>query len=528
MNTATTMEETQQAVNGGIDYVQDYWNIQEPSYYRPVGTDEDQFLKIYQQTGFQPAVGQTDWHFRMSDLNSFYLMSQSFFTLDFNIFKKDNFAIGTVDETGARLNYTIPNDVRNLFKYAQLELNNVAIESNSQAYWIWANIDRAFMSSQYIHTAGSLMGAFIKDVMYDNPAILPENARYNFAIDEPLSTSDVQRYNGDYARLQTFTKHSILSFMRAGSANNSRQCSLRVAMSDMFQFYRYWTKVQKGLDTSVKLQTVTGTQFIVGRRRDEARTNETGNLREFSWAGNGMVWWVRNVRPTPTVWSNILAFLQTGREIFVPFETARTYNFTSTSSGTQSFRIVNESSRPTKMIVTFQRTQVATTDDDPSLFQMPEGFTSFSAEVNGKKVPTVDVRLRSVIPPPKAGYNDIIVNTSPTPNEYQTGDAYTNFDFTELYQRYLDMTQTYNGAHWNNYSKGSGSLGYLEFAAHSPFVCFDLSARSIGEISGSNSNITLSWTSTVAPSEYTMYATVWTERVVSLNMAESASYVAIR
>ena len=96
--------------------------------------------------------------------------------------------------------------------------------------------------------------------------------------------------------------------------------------------------------------------------------------------------------------------------------------------------------------------------------------------------------------------------------------------------RYLLLTGTYNSAFKNNYSKGSGALGYIDWIAHSPFVCFDLSHNAIGDISGSNSEIVLSYNVNHPDIDkhFNLYALVYTERTVSFNLSESTSYVAIR
>lgn len=521
------MEDNGMITAGGAkEIVNPCWDLQSSNYIRDTSIDSAEYVKLYQQGGFNPTnspVAQTDWHFRMSDLNSWYLMAQSFFEFNFTITDQ------TEEPAETTINLVYPSDMRCLFKNVQLDLNSVAIESNNQNAFMFYNIDRAFMSRQYIETAGSMGGQFLTDVKWDNPALLGSNASRAFGINNAAG-DDAGAYNGDLARLQTYAKKRVLCNIPLGAdPTQSTQCTLRVAMPDIFNFYRYWTRVQKGLDTQVRFTTVGDGAFLTDRRRHT--TGEGGAPRpagdyRMDWAGAGITWWCRSLKPSPRVEAGLNAMLQKGAEIFCPFETAKVYNF-SPASGNQSYRIVNESSRVMRMIVAFQRKTTQTSTDDISVLQMPDGMDSFTAFVNGKKVPSIDMRVRSCEPPPHQGFRiDGGVVSDP------------KFDYTELYHRFLLQTGTYNSAFKNNYSKGSGALGYVDWSSVSPFVTFDLSQNAIGDISGSNSEIVLNYnhvskgnvqTETYTPLEaYNMYCVVYTERVVSLNLAESSSYVAIR
>ncbi len=516
------MEDDKMTTAGGsVDVVNPCWRLTEPNYYRDTSIDNQEYIKLYQQAGFQPTntpVAQQDWHFRMSDLNSWYDMSKSFFEFQFSI----SDLTAAPDPTSSALIY--PSDMRCLFKNVQLDLNSVAVESNNQNAFMFYNIDRAFMSRQYIETAGSLGGMFLHDIRYDNPAFVGTFAAYQPAMTDLAGA--VVPHDGNFARLQTYAKKRTLLSIAPGLANpaESSTCTLRVDMPSIYNFYRYWTRCHKGIDVQCRFQTVGDTAFVTSRERNEARPNAAPRPYRMDWKGSGITWWVKSLKPSPRVEASLNAMLQKGAEIFCPFETAKVYNF-QPLSGNQSYRIVNESSRPVRMIVAFQRKTCLTTTDDISVLQMPDGMTTFTAFVNGKKVPNLDIQITSAEPPPPQGYNETappVVAIDQRP-----------FDYTELYHRFLLLTGTYNSSFKNNYAKGSGALSYPDWSSISPFVTFDLSANAIGDISGSNSEIVLNYNqSDVAGStpiaDYNMYAVVYTERVVSLNLSESTSYVAIR
>ena len=506
---------------GAVEVIEPYWRLDEPNYYRNVGTDNSEYIKLYQQGGFIPSnsPAQQEWTFRMSDLNSYYLMSQSFFQFDFSL--TDN----ATEQNSQTRSLIFPSDIRCLFKNVQLDLNSVAIESNNQNYWIYANIDRAFMSRQYIETAGSLGGMFLTDTRYDNPAYLGPYANMNVALDNDREGAPADAvalkaqigYDGDLARLQTYAKKRALLSIKDGDRKSTR-CTLRVDMPSIFQFYRYWTRCHKGIDVQCRFSTIGDAGFITDRVRNNARLATDYKM---DWEGSGIVWWVKSMKPSPRVEASLNSMLQRGQEIFTPFETAKVYNFQPTN-GSSSFRIVNESSRPTRMIVAFQRKTVLTTSDDISVLQMPQGMSTMTAFVNGKKVPNIDINMTCPPTIPKNGY---VVDV---------GDSKVNqqspFDLTEPYMRYLLLTGTYNSAFKNNYAKGSGALGYVDWVSTSPFVCFDLSHNAIGDISGSNSEIVLNYNvnNPDIVTDFNLYAIVYTERTVSMNLSESTSYVAIR
>jgi hypothetical protein len=496
------------------------WDILGNNYVRNVGTDNSEYIKLYQQAGFQPTntpVAQQDWHFRMSDLNSWYNMSQSWFEFNFQLLDESGTA---ADDTTRNLIY--PSDMRCLFKNVQLDLNSVTVEANNQNAFMYYNIDRAFMSQQYISTVGSLGGMNLTDVKWDNPSFLAAEASFAHALSD-FSTGTPEAYNGDKARLQTYAKKAILCTIPTGSNPSlSSVCTLRVPMCDIFNFFRYWTRCHKGLDVQARFTTVGDAPFITNRTRDGVGGADprTGNYK-LQWAGSGITWWVRSLKPSPRVESQLNAVLSKGAEVFCPFLTPKVYNF-QPLAGNQSYRIVNESSRPMFMYVAFQRKTVQTSTDDISVLQLPAGLTSFTAFVNGKKVPNLDMKIGAPEPPPHQGF--------PT-----TGTAAlpSDIDYTELYHRYLLLTQSCNAAYKHNYSNGSGAHDYINWCAVSPFVSFDLIGNAIGDISGSNSEIVLNYNhaavdGATAITDYNMYAVILTERVVSLSLSESSSYIAIR
>ena len=91
------------------------------------------------------------------------------------------------------------------------------------------------------------------------------------------------------------------------------------------------------------------------------------------------------------------------------------------------------------------------------------------------------------------------------------------------------MTKSMTGMqNKQNYSHGSGAYGYLEWAAQCPVVTFDLSTNSIGEISGSNSEITFGYECTEDLSNYNLYCMVYVEKTVSINMSTTSTYIAVR
>lgn len=540
------MEDDKMTTAGGaVDIVNPCWRLDEPNYYRDTSTDNCEYVKLYQQAGFQPTntpVAQQDWHFRMSDLNSWYHMSQSFFEFQFQVADKQTLD-GAVSTLESRC-LTYPSDMRTLFKNVQLDLNSVSIESNNNNAFMFYNVDRAFMSRQYLETAGSLGGMFLTDMRIDHPALLGADASFQTASTTftsgatgPLIT---QPFNGNTARLQTYAKKQVLATIPRGETRAAKTgalstvCTLRVAMPDIFNFYRYWTRCHKGIDVQCRFTTVGDGAFITDRTRDGvgAPAPRAANTYGMRWAGSGITWWVKSLKPSPRVEAGLNAMLQKGAEIFCPFEHPRVYNFNPLGAGDQSFRIVNESSRITKMFVCWQRKTVQTTSDDISVVQAPAGITKYTAFVNGKKVPAIDISITSTEPPPHGGAKYATVSTT----EFESIPS--QFDYTELYHRYLLMTGTYNSAFKNNYAKGSGALGYVDWSCVSPFVSFDLSANAIGDISGSNSEVVLNYshaevpTSTANPitpiTDYTLYAIVYTERTVSLNLSEASTYVAIR
>ena len=525
-------EQESSMVSGGgaVEVIEPYWRLDEPNYYRNVGTDNAEYIKLYQQAGFNPTntpVAQQDWHFRMSDLNSYYLMSQSFFEFSFSITDLNPAS----DPLSQDLIY--PSDMRCIFKNVQLDLNSVAVEANNQNAFMFYNVDRAFMSRQYIETAGSLGGMFLHDIRYDKPFFTSSYASLDVALSDDVAGAPTP-YNGLAARLQTYTKKRTLLAITPGQIK-SKKCVLCCDMPSIFQFYRYWTRCHKGIDVQCRFTTVGDTPFITNRtsatRFDGTppvpiRENVAPQQYRMDWEGSGIVWWVRSLKPSPRVEASLNAMLQRGQEIFTPFEQAKVYNF-QPQAGNQSYRIVNEASRPMRMIVGFQRKTVQTSCDDISILQMPKGLTTFSAFVNGKKVPNLDIQLTAPEPPPHQG------------SLRQNGDANVGanqeFDFTELYHRFLLLTGTYNSSFKNNYSKGSGAHSYPDWASISPFVCFDMSTNALGDISGSNSEIVLNYNHVadanpgITPiTDYTMYCVVWTERTVSFNLGEATTYVAIR
>ena len=53
---------------GAVNFEQDCWDIAAPNYFRPVGTNGQQMIKLYQQNGFNADPYQDVFHFRNSDL----------------------------------------------------------------------------------------------------------------------------------------------------------------------------------------------------------------------------------------------------------------------------------------------------------------------------------------------------------------------------------------------------------------------------------------------------------------------------
>ena len=79
------MSQGPNVVGGAIERPQEYWDIERPTYVRQTGTDSSNFVKLYQSGGYTPSISQQDFNFKMSDLNSYYLPSQSHFEITFDI-----------------------------------------------------------------------------------------------------------------------------------------------------------------------------------------------------------------------------------------------------------------------------------------------------------------------------------------------------------------------------------------------------------------------------------------------------------
>ena len=550
---------------GSVDIENSIFQWEKPQYFRDVSIDSYDYFKLYSKGGFNannsgsfPNQAQSEFNFHLSDLNNYYLPSRSFFRLQLTV----NTAFNTDDST-------FESDIRGIWNRCQLLLNSTVVEDVTSNFQEKCKIDSKFWTKQYSHEIGGDLGYFphsnsqsdgsmygASTALLANKAMGAPALQYDYALwcDEadtkygkrvaPAVGKEPFPANYWETRVNTFGRRLMLSHQNVNGGNTQAKSAggtvnpltpeeilaLNTGLTmnfwipcyELFQFFKYFDRVTKGVDIQINLfknpdlrtiergadGVLKPSQVITGMPPAETAFLSQGS-GYMNWVGSGVEWWIPYIKPSIGMEAQLNRVLEKGVELPITFESGLVYNQILQTQGTANWRITTTSSRPTRLIYGTRATAWDTAGFNQGAYKdsffTSARYTDWSVYLNGKKIPNATIQV-----------------------QYRQA-RYTSFNVMELYNRYLAMCYNFNSPAMRNYGLGAGNLDYSDFATWYMITCIDLTPGNVGEIGTSQSELVLEY----GPGEAglpdtTIYALLYVERTVMMNLSSQSTYISIK
>lgn len=364
-------------------------------------SDPIEYRKFYDQSsGFTartpPTVAdiQSHFNFRVSDINSYWLLHRAYLLLNFKLAKG----------TGANERATIANGIGNFFDRCILRFGDTVIEDKPRHFYREFEVDALTWNKQYTDTVGSMM-------LYHSP-----NEHSLIAIDKSRASylkpgSAFQTINGTAgtyadtdalaAALATFNSTHTLqpdvfddldtpeSKNRVFTDGDSVYCM--VPLVHLFNFPKVYEKVIRGLDIELEFYLSNdSTRLIRSSVQSDGAAADTAVAKNYAlnWLGAGMTLYLPRVIPTPRVQADLNRMLTKGVSLPIEFEKSIVYRESIPPARQEGeWSITTNTSTPTRLYF-MVRSQASESSQLIDLKTSDVLLSQLDVFVNGEKVPT--------------------------------------------------------------------------------------------------------------------------------------------
>ena len=486
---------------------------------------------------------QRHFTFRLNDVNSWYRFAHSFIKVKCT-------AKSANDLTQSH----IASDIRTIINRCIFRMNSEVVEDKPNYYFREAEWDRQTWSLDYINNVASNMGIddhhFYGDGIRQAPQFSPNGnsvfaeglGNLLIAKSEALSTGGAAALaQGECQKLSVWNNR-LGCDARLASRDSGQGVEYLIPFYHLFNVGKVWDKCVKGCPLEIEL-------FIADDgiccRSPNAQMDGTGAVNTategavLNWVGSGITWMIPRIVPSPMAEARLNAQLLAGVSVPITFEKSYVYRFGIDSSvprpSSQQWRIVNTASRPTRVVL-FLRSQESETGaggatgqffgnitDGSNFNGISSVLTKANLFVNGRKVPSEDVKATAGTQKGKSASQG---------GDYDVATLPLGRDVSQLYRQYNEMQANYTEPYNRNFGMMSGTLNINDFSL-TPYYCYDLSKRELAEFVGGASEISLDFTldqsvGALATASMFIYAVVYTESEMTLNMTEHQTRVLVR
>ena len=288
-----------------------------------------------------------------------------------------------------------------------------------------------------------------------------------------------------------------------------------IPLYHLFNVFGVYDKVIKGCPLEIELFCTNDKVRILRTGTDTDGNPNTGAPKDsvLKWVNAGISLLLPRIVPSPMTEALLNRQLIAGLSIPIKFEKSYVYRESvTTATGPGQWRIVNTASRPTKVVL-FMVPQDGETSQERDLYAQhshlePIGTQTSVASwiksnlfVNGRKVPSEDVRHNS--------------------------NKYGLKDHAQLYRMLNESQHNYDSPYLRNFGMEAGLNPWWN-TLYCPLIVFDLSKRELSEFVGGASEIVVDYELKVTTGAQFLYAIVFTESELTLNMTEHYTLITVR
>lgn len=461
-------------------------------------TDPIEYRKFYDQTsGFSATSAggpvKTHFSFRISDINSFWLLSRAYLLFEFNL---TNVGHGTERQTVEYLGKH--------FDRVLLRLGDTLVEDKTKYVYRDSEVDALSWGKQYAETVGSM--ALYKPESFDTSDKRATN------LSKALYYKVATAGSADFATLLERLEDSPDAFDVPGTFENHNHTATRgsktfamLPLVHLFNFLKVYDKVMRGLDIEIELYMAPDSVRIIrSNKLSTGAASVAGDNAVFNWSGPGITLMVPRVVPTPKIQAMLNMQLAKGLNVTVPFEKSHVYRLTIPDGAqTGEWNITTATSTPTRIYLMI-RAANSETDQRLRLFARDRLLTRVDVFVNGEKTPTENLTADGA-----------------------TGSGILERNFMTYLRQWHDMQGNIGSPYQGE--TGHSNLDALGFFANN-VVAIDLKQK-ISDLPDRSSDINVSYqldlATTVGNTHY-LYAVVFSKAVAELQLSEARSVALIR
>lgn len=435
--------------------------------------------------------------FRISDINSFWLLSKAYLQLHFKIDAIDNADKPervTAEYAGKWLSRAI------------LRLGDTVIEDQTQYVYRTQEIEALGWSKQYADTVGSMM-LYKSENMDDASEHVVNGSRQVY-----LRTAIVNADTG--AELKDKLIVNADPFDVPGTLPNHNRTMTRstnnyamLPLVHIFQMLKVYDKVVRGLDIEIELFFADDNIKLI---RSAFKTSgddgkpETDNTHALYWQSYGVQLVVPRVVPPARIQAELNMQLAKGLNINCEFEKVNCYRtLIPTGQNTSEWNITTATSEPTRIYL-FTRSVLSETRQRTRLRHRGVILERVDVFVNGEKMPS-----------------ESLVAEGPV------GAGVSGRNFNNYLRQFHDMQGNIGAPYDRPSGYGHSNVDMLGFE-NQAIIAIDLKQK-ISDIPARSSDISVTYKIDInAPEGQYLYAVVYSKAVAELQLSEARSVALIR
>ncbi len=460
------------------------------------------------QVGSPPPVGNAQDHFtfRCNDVNSWWRPALGFIRVQCAVYNQET--NGTAP--GNHTYHALEDDIRTIFNRIILRLNGEVVEDKPHHVFREWYYDRSTWSKQYAETVGSAM--FVDPAgdefnAYKSTGVGSVKAPGNY---EPIllaptniALADMKKSDEWNTRLHPLGRRYNYCAQYGQGTGSAQSMEFYIPLYHLFNCFKVYDKVIKGCPIEIELYTVKD-EIRIHRRATQVNGVTASALKSvLKWNEAGLSLILPRVIPSPSTEAMLNRQLIAGLSVPIKFEKSYVYRDSIDTGKTNGqWRVTNTASRPTKIVV-FTVKQDSEQNQTDALWEphnaVQNRVNRISMFVNGRKVPSEDVKNESM----------------------QSSQ--------QVFRMWNEALHNYDQPYLRNFGMVAGLRDFQSVNFKVPMYVFDLSKRELSEFVGGASELVVDWHYDAATTDpQFMYALVYTESELTLNMTEHSTMITVR
>ena len=452
--------------------------------------DPVEYRRFYDQSsGFtaQNAPVQNHFNFRVSDINSLWLLHRAYLLVEFSL----------VNGGGANERGTFANGLGNLFERAILRLGDTIVEDKPRHAFREYEIDAMSWNKQYADTVGSLMLYHTRDV---------SNAEYhglNLARSAYVQAGGAVGTIGDYTITPDAFDVGNSPEAKNRTLTRNNPTFAMIPLYHIFNFPKVYQKILRGYDLEIELFTTSDKVRIIrsGVQSDGTAASTAGaDDVNLNWSGSGISLYIPRIVPPAGTMAKINNMLSgAGVAPKVEYERSHVYREAiPTGRADGSWSITTNTSTPTR-IYFMLCDQDSETNQLVDLRQRANLLTRLDVYVNGKSVPTENIQA-----------------------EGATGSSIIQRNFTQYARQWNNLQGNFDGVYHG--AMGGGNLDYLSFELNN-VISINLKETD-DPLLASSSDVKVDYQlDAAAAKDLYLYAVLYSKSTTILEMSEGRNNV---